>query len=130
MAQVGRKIQGGLFKVLIKKNYYHWATFFWSFSYSGLTGLKRLRISHTSTTALRFATIVVVSSSSKRNSWSRYIRRADVAPSLFGLYGQLGPALCCLTIESEERETWTAEVLADRLSSEGQSMRYSDGHVF
>jgi len=57
-------------------------------------------------------------------------RRADVAPSLFGLYGQLGPALCCLTIESEERETWTAEVLADRLSSEGQSMRYSDGHVF
>jgi hypothetical protein len=28
----------------------------------------------------------------------------------------------CLTIESEERETWTAEVLADRLLSRGQSI--------
>ena len=36
---------------------------------------------------------------------------------------------CCLTIESEEREAWTADVLADG-TLVVSSKRHSDGHVF
>ena len=38
----------------------------------------------------------------------------------------------CLTFKSEERETWTADVLADTPSQETvvSVMRHTDGHVF
>ena len=40
---------------------------------------------------------------------------------------------CCLTISSEERETWTADVPADLQAREGlldHHEKHTDGHVF
>jgi hypothetical protein len=36
---------------------------------------------------------------------------------------------CCLTIESEEREAWTADVLANGIFRDFVEERHSDGHV-
>ncbi len=57
------------------------------------------------------------------------LRGLDVSE---GAFGYRGHELRCLTRESEERETWTADVLADKsiLSGMGCRERHSDGHVF